>query len=78
MIDAVTYQQAEEIQMHWREEPPIGVVIRSYLRVEPSHSLRYGPPAARPAVTPREVTPEEMEQILAGERAFADRSGKVN
>lgn len=67
-------RDAKDLVAHWQDEPPVAWCIRAYLGVKPAaeHELE---PIAAPS--PREVTPEEFERLVAQVGAFAEKHGRI-
>lgn len=67
-IDALSIVEVEEIDLYWKESPPVADVLRSYFGIT-------GVAVESTSAEPRQVSAEELERIAGETRAFAERSG---
>jgi hypothetical protein len=68
VVDALLWARVEEILEHWREEPPIGAVVRAWLRVEPGQT--------ETSKALQEMSVEEYEKLKANMAANAQMYGR--
>jgi hypothetical protein len=71
-IDALTVGESDEIVEHWREQPPLAVVIRHHLGYRETAPSNEEAPAR---IETREVTQAQFDRIVAEHKACAASRG---